>query len=1162
MAETLTPEQALAVSDRGGRLLVSAAAGSGKTKVLVDRLLSCLTDPNHPADIDEFLIITYTNAAAAELRGKIAARLTAYVGEHPENRHMQRQLQRLYLTKISTVHGFCGEILREYAYRLEIPGDFRIADESECQELRETVLNRLLEAAYEGAAEDAAFRAFVDTQGLGRDDALIPDLILKVYDSSRCHLDPERYLKFCAAQGSQSAVADAAQTPWGQYLMADLRSSLQGQIAILRSCAEAAEKKEGWGKVAGLLSDTAAQLRILSQERTWDGVAGFQVDFGRLYFPKKFPDQQLSERIKALREDCKDLVKSKLRAFTDSSDRVLEDLALAAPAAAGLTDLVRRFSRAYDRAKAARRILDFSDLEQKTLDLFLGRGRTGPTELAEEVGGKFREVLVDEYQDTNAVQDAIFSALTARRGNLFLVGDVKQSIYQFRLADPSIFLEKYRSFVPAPGLPGQDRKVLLSRNFRSGGAVLEAVNHVFSACMTPKVGGLAYTEKEALREGLPHEPLGEPEVELHVLQTDQDGYAQEAEYIADRLAELLDGTHFIRREGALSPIQPSDVAILLRSPNAVGAYYRAALERRGIPCASGAGTDLLQTPEVMVLRSLLQTVSNPRQDIPLAACLCSPAFGFRAEDLARARAGCREGSLYDAVCRDGGEKSGAFLKTLTALRRAARTERLTGLMEAVFTLTRLDSVFSALPGGGEENLRAFYHLASEYESRGRRDLESFLAYLDAMESRGLVLPGQTDNGVTILSIHKSKGLEFPVVFLCGLSRSFNLENTRAQVLCDRDLGLGLSCVDRRTRVRYPTVSRRAIAAKTLDATLSEELRVLYVAMTRAKDRLIMSYASRNPENALTRIALRRDLGGREALAASASCLGDWVLLAAMERTEAGALFSLGGDTDSAVPGNFPWKIVTAQAAPLPEDTRTTAAPAAPIPEATLEKLRQSLSFRYPHQAATQAPSKQTATERKGREKDLEAAEKAQELPPTSRRSWRAPAFAQAAKDRGSAVHLALQYIDYGKCGSLSGVRAELTRLQKAGFLTEEQEQAVDPASLARFFDSDLGKRLREAQNILREFKFSILDDGGVLAPDLEGEMILLQGVVDCAILEEDGITIIDFKTDRIAPDLLESTAQRYHPQVEAYASALERIFERRVKGKYLYFFHLDQAVAL
>ena len=257
MAETLTPEQALAVSDRGGRLLVSAAAGSGKTKVLVDRLLSYLTDPNHPADIDEFLIITYTNAAAAELRGKIAARLTAYVGEHPENRHMQRQLQRLYLTKISTVHGFCGEILREYAYRLEIPGDFRIADESECQELRETVLNRLLEAAYEGAAEDAAFRAFVDTQGLGRDDALIPGLILKVYDSSRCHLDPEGYLKFCAAQGSQSAVADAAQTPWGQYLMADLRESLQGQIAILRSCAEAAEKKEGWGKVAGLLSDTA-----------------------------------------------------------------------------------------------------------------------------------------------------------------------------------------------------------------------------------------------------------------------------------------------------------------------------------------------------------------------------------------------------------------------------------------------------------------------------------------------------------------------------------------------------------------------------------------------------------------------------------------------------------------------------------------------------------------------------------------------------------------------------------------------------------------------------------------------------------------------------------------------------------------------------------------
>ena len=1169
MAEMLTPQQAQAVSDRGGKLLVSAAAGSGKTKVLVDRLMGYLTDPNDPANIDDFLIITYTKAAASELRGKIAAKLSERIALEPENRHLQQQLQRLYMTTISTVHSFCGELLRQFAYRLDLSADFRTAEENECAQIRDTVMQEVLDLAYDTAGDDPDFCAFVDTQGIGRDDRQLPQILLKVYDSARCHLDPASWLEGCLDAVDTDGITDVSQTQWGKYLMEELFSYLDLQIRAMERCAELASDAASGESIAVLLRDTVYQLQHLRKSETWDQVvARKDIDYGTMRFKKDFTDDDLKEQIKAIRDSCKDGVKRAVKPFADPSEQVLSDLNSSAAAVRGMVALVRSFGKEYVNAKRRRRILDFSDLEHRALDLLLGVRRSGPTSVAREVGARYREVMVDEYQDSNAVQDAIYGALTAQKQNCFMVGDVKQSIYQFRLADPGIFLDKYAKFIPAEQAQvGQGRKVMLSRNFRSGGAVLSATNCVFERCMSPEVGGLYYGEDEALYEGIPHEPLGEPEVEFYGVQIRENTYPEEAAFVAHRIRELLDGTHMVRCKEGLRPIKPDDIMILLRSPNSVGEYYRQALEREGIRCASAGGGDLLQTEEIGVLHSILQAVHNPQLDIPLLAAMASPVFGFSADDLAAVRAGKRGYSVYDSLLASEEAKVQDFLSLLNKLRREARMETVSRVLETVFNETRLDSIYAAMADGEmkEANLRAFYHMAAGFEAGGQKDLGRFLEYLDAMEGKGLMTAAESGSAgcVGMMSIHKSKGLEFPVVFLCGLGRQFNQESKRAPVMCHKELGIGILVADNSRRVRYPTVARRAISAKTTADSLSEEMRVLYVAMTRARDRLIMMYSSDNLEKEVANMVIQSDMDCQELAIREVSCPGEWVLLSALHRSEASALFALGGRPRAVQSLDHPWFIQVVEAPEVQGSVHVTE-DEKPIPADAVEQLKRGLWFRYPYTAATTAPSKQTATQRKGRMKDQEAAENAEEPKPWQR-SWRKPSFVNGevqGKTRGNATHQALQYIRFECCEDISGVENEVQRLVQEGFLTAQQAGLIDCTQFGRFFATPLGAKLRGSKNVLREFKFSILDDGCSFDAALEGEKILLQGVVDCAMVEDDGITVLDFKTDRVTDETLAAAVERYRPQVQAYADAMSRIFEKNIKEKCLYFFHLDRLVEL
>ena len=1171
MAEQLTKQQEQAVYNRGGKLLVSAAAGSGKTKVLVDRLLSYLTDPVAPANIDDFLIITYTKAAAAELRIKIANKLSEKIVEDPNNRHLQRQMQRLYMTQISTVHAFCTEIIREFSYRLDISGDFRVAEENECIALQSVVLEQLLDECYENALEDPDFCAFLDTQGLGRDDRKVPELILQVYKSAICHLDPEKWLDWCVSVNDLSRVSDVSQTVWGRYLISDLHETLKLHIGALNNCISLSAQNGMLEKVTALLASTVAQLERLRGCGTWDEiVAAKDIDYGKLSFPKKCEDVALTERIKAVRNACKDGIAKKLKPFSNTSEKELADLETTAQSARGLIALTRRFMDHYRKKKLSRRLLDFSDLEHITLDLLLGTKRTGPTAVAEELSHRYREVMVDEYQDSNAVQDAIFSAITNTKNNCFMVGDVKQSIYRFRLADPEIFLKKYDEYVPAElAGPGQGRKVMLSKNFRSAEPVIEAVNDVFRTCMSKSVGGLIYGEDEKLEAGKQHICGNEAEIELYAVDADEDSCEEEANFVAGRVSELLDGTHSVRDGDVFRTITPEDIVILLRSPGSSGAVYAKALAKKGIRCNFGGSIDILKTEEVQILRGILQIIDNPLQDIPLITVLSSRVFGFSADMLAKIRSLHSGGNFYRAVCVSEEPKAAAFIATLNKLREVARLCTLPQLLQEIFFETGIDSIYAAMQDGKmrTENLQSFCQLVSGFDAGGVKSLDRFLIHLEGLDEKGVMGAGEDASGgaVTLMSIHRSKGLEFPVVFLCGLSRRFNREDAYEQVLCDRELGLGLYCVDTQNRVRYPSVAKRAIAAKILADGLSEEMRVLYVAMTRPKDRLIMTYAARNLPDILSKMAYRMDVSDPLLMTKEVGCPGRWVLLTALRRSEAGALFQIGAYPDNRTTNKYPWFICVVNGTDnTAAETREEPVLKQEISDALIRKLKDTLSMRYPHTAATAIPSKLTATQLKGRIKDNEAAQEAGEWS-VHRRNWRKPSFISGSatgRDYGNAIHGAMQYIRYAACIDRDGICGEIDRLVRDGYISSDQAAMINVDALLHFFGTDLGKKLVAGTEVIREFKFSVLEDASVFDLGADGEKILLQGVVDCALLEDDGIVVIDFKTDSVTEETLWQKVDYYREQVGIYAAALTKIYEKPVKASYLYFFSANKIVQL
>ena len=1183
MAEKLTNEQQAAVDSRERSLLVSAAAGSGKTKVLVERLFSYVE--REGGNLDDFLIITYTRAAASELRGKIAKALTERMERDPGNYHLRQQMLRVYRADIKTVDAFCTALLRENCHLLGedarghvLRPDFRVLDENEAQVLRERVLARTLDDFYGRLTTGSTLLA--DTLGAGRDDSALEDLVLELHAKLQAQPYEDKWLD--AQRAFWRAVPDKIEdTPYGKILLNEVRRKARHCKNLLQRAAQEMCANDALNqKYAPAFLDESYQLEALEGKTAegWDAARGVTIAFPRLAAVKDSDGGEMKARMKSLWDNCKETVKGFAEIFSASSDEAVEDLRTMASAMLALIDLTADFSRRYNEEKRRRNSADFSDQEHEAIRLLIGEDGA-PTELARIVSARYREIMVDEYQDTNEVQNCIFRAVSRQGENIFAVGDVKQSIYRFRLAEPGIFLEKYRTYADADhAAPGAPRRRVLSRNFRSRREVLAAANFVFAALMSREMGELDYTEEQHLHFGAEYYPEVPRETEFHYLAVEDtpeqrfDRAEAEARFVAKRIRCMLDEGFTVRGEdGTMRPAAPEDIVILMRSPSARQTVFAAALAREGIPCDGGESEDFFSAMEVAVVLSLLEVVDNPRQDVPLIAVLRSPLVGMSADRLAEIRALQREGDYYEALRQDEGEDAQAFLSLLHELRQVARELSADKLLWYIYDRCRVQAIFGAMEDGTarQARLRALYDYIRRLVQGGRTSLfdcvRQVRQLLESGDAPAITAAGAA-GGVRLMSVHKSKGLEFPVVFLADLNRSFNRQDLDRPVLVHPQLGVGAERVEVERRLRYDTVSKTALALTLEREAKAEELRILYVAMTRAQEKLIMVCSRKNPDKHLKELCALAELPAPPEAVAAVNCPGDWLLLALLSTYQAGVfhdytgvrpavlcdgpeglalrLHRIGGEEDGG--------------AAMPAEEPEARAPD-PQPDET------ALAFRYSHRAATVTPSKVTATQLKGRAIDQEIAEGT--LPARRTAAPEKPRFLQEKRgltgaERGTAMHLAMQFLPLDTPAVPEAVTAFAERLTARRLLTPEQAAALDIPALARFLASSLAERIRTAPQVWREYRFALLTDAGIYDVAAAGEEILLQGVADCVFETTAGLTVVDFKTDRVTAAEASQRAEAYRPQLDAYAGALSRILEKPVTERILYFFACGEEISL
>ena len=1184
MALQLTPQQQAVVENRGGSLLVSAAAGSGKTKVLVERLFRYV-EQDH-CSIDDFLLITYTKAAAAELRGKIAAELSSRMAEDPRNDHLKRQLLRVYQADIKTVDAFCTALLRENTHLLAKEGerhaltaDFRVLDESEAALVRERVLRRTLEEFYDCMDEGKALLA--DTMGAGRDDRALAALVLEVYEKLQSHAYPARWLEENRRVWQETGIS-FDETPYAKELLAMIRRKAAHWAQLLRGTAALTDGDEALAKGYGeKFRAVSFAFSRLSEAECWADARSraAAMEFPRLATPKGRKDDPVVAALKRVWEGSKEDVKKILTLLEVSGEEAMEDLRLMAPAMTALLDLVEAFQHAYREEKLRMNAADFSDQEHLALELLVGEDGA-PTELGEQISARYQEILVDEYQDTNEIQNAIFRSVSRGGKNLFTVGDVKQSIYRFRLADPTIFLEKYNRFKPhTEAGEGEERKILLSRNFRSRREILESTNFIFANILSPEMGEMEYGEEEALHFGAEYYPeRHDCATEFHLISAHRKSaedaqpvkrLTAEARFVARRIRQLLDEGYPVTEGESFRPCRPEDIVILMRSPGSRAAAFAQALAEREIPCSFEESTDFFSSMEITVIMALLQVVDNPRQDVPLISVLRSPVFGFSADRLAQIRGADRTGDFYDALKADGGEDCAAFFKCLEGLRLAGRDMGVHRLVWHIYNELNLLGIFGAMDEGERrrENLIAFSRHAEKFESNGYKGLFAFVTQL-----RRLVETGQapatkaaaTVSGVRLMSIHKSKGLEFPIVILADLDHGFSRQDFDTPVLVHPEMGLGPRCVDLKRKIKYPTLARLAIEEKLRRENLAEEQRILYVAMTRPKEKLILVDSMYSAPKTLQTLCAMASCPVMPETVAAGKNFGHWLLLPLLCRSEAAPLRACAeaAVTEPYSGKDAPWQVFFHDSAEFRHTPRRVHSG-----EENTEKTAAFdpalLTFEYPWEDETRLPAKVTATQLKGRRLDEEIAENTVHTPylrPLSQPKFRRESHGLLPTERGTANHLALQFLDF----SGGDVAAQIEKMRLDARLTEQQAQAVDIPALERFLSSPLAEEIRRGTNLRREYSFTLLMDAARYDPrSAAGDTMLLQGVVDCCFETEEGIVVVDFKTDRVFTD--EEIAQRaevYRPQLTAYSTALEQVLEKQVVRRVLYFLPAGKAAEI
>ncbi|SFJ06579.1 MULTISPECIES: helicase-exonuclease AddAB subunit AddA [unclassified Bacillus (in: firmicutes)] len=1217
-----TDDQWKAIVADGRDILVAAAAGSGKTAVLVERIIRKMIREENPVDVDRLLVVTFTNAAAQEMKNRIGEALEKVLIDDPASPHIRKQLSLLNRASISTIHSFCLQVIRTYYYMLDVDPRFRIANETENELLKEEVLDDILEAEY-GMENNELFFELVDRYTSDRTDDDLQRMILALHTESRAHPDPNGWLdKLVEAYDVEGKTIEDLM--YASYLLEDVKVQLETAKQYAEKAIELAMLPDGPAPRVETLQADLLLLQNLSEAACGSWTSTYEAmqtaSWQTLKRIKKSDyNEEIVKQVDSLRNKAKDEVK-KLHEelFSRSPESFLRDFQDMHPVLRKLVGLVKVFTEQFQAIKRDKGMVDFTDLEHFCLQILSERtdeGELRPSPVAWQYRHKFTEVLVDEYQDTNFVQESIIKLVTKdaeQDGNLFMVGDVKQSIYRFRLAEPGLFLGKYKRFT-SEGIDG-GMKIDLAKNFRSRHEVLAGTNFIFKQIMGEAVGEIDYDEDAELKLGASYPEGADPSAELlFIHQSDNAAVDEEegvelekaqleARLIAQRIKAMVDSGYEVydRKTNGMRPVTYRDFVILLRSMPWAPQIMEE-LKQQGIPVYAELATGYFEATEVNVMMNLFRVIDNPAQDIPLAAVLRSPIVGLTDEELAMLRTHGKKSSFYEVMRsflqgapleeeKELHEKISWFYKYLQEWREFARQQSLSDLIWKVYRETGYYDFVSGLPAGKQRqaNLRVLYDRARQYEATSFRGLFRFLRFIERILERGDDMGtaralGEQEDVVRIMTIHKSKGLEFPVVFVAGLGRRFNTQDLMKRFLLHKDFGFGSQFIDPKKRIKYTTLSQLAIKRKMKMELIAEEMRVLYVALTRAKEKLILIGTVKDKEK-----EIQKWLDAREHtewllpdyVRAGATCYLDWIVPSLCRHKDSDMLLEMGqGDIPTDIyEYDATWKVEAVDVAELqaPEPMKEEK-------QELLEALREQksvslcseqkdevykrLTWQYGFEDAATHRAKQSVTEIKRNYQAQEGSDtsfiKRVRAPIETR-----PRFMEKKgltyAERGTAVHTVMQHVNLAKAITAEVIQEQIAEMVNKELLTFEQAEEIAPEKIVAFFETELGKRMLAAKHVEREVPFTMMLSANEAYQDWtaeQDESILVQGVIDCMIEEEEGIVLIDFKTDTIgarfpggfeqARPILE---ERYKIQLALYRKALEKSLHQPVKETYLYFF--------
>jgi len=1156
-----TKEQEQAIYTKDCNLLVAAGAGSGKTAVLVERIINKII--NDGVDIDRLLVVTFTNAAASEMRERIADRIYKEIENKPE---LQKQISLLGKASITTMHAFCLKVIRDNFFEVGLDPNFRIGDTTECELIKLEALEELLEEKYE--SDDENFENIVNIYTSNKDDDTLRSMILKIYNFIQSAPFPNQWLEEQTELFHIDDDAKIEETPWGKLLMDYAREEIQSGIEELKALEEEIMDSPEAANYLITIQNDIYMLRALAEKcTTWDemyeNIKNFE--FERLKSARGV-DEEIKTQVTTTRDKVKEIVKKYLKekVFLANSQMVREDLEILYGNLKEISKLVKAFDINFKEKKLEKNLVDFNDIEHIALKLL-----SSNEEIASIYREQFDEILVDEYQDSNMIQEYILGTISKNR--MFMVGDVKQSIYRFRQARPDLFLSKYQSFPNVnDNLLSNSKKILLFKNFRSNENIIDATNYIFEKIMSKEVGEIDYDEKEFLRFGAEYYGYNGEPTEINLIETknqdeefeldedlDLDSNAQlEGKLIAHRIQELVGRLEvYDKKTGNKRVATYRDFVILLRSTVGSIDAFMEELTMAGIPVYADNTGGYFNNTEVQIIMALLKIIDNPIQDIPLLAVLRSQIGGFDVEELTEIRLIDRNISYYEAMQRyasqenELGQKASRFLNQLSIWREKSKYMSLSELLWLLYHETGYYYYISLFPDGlqRQSNLKLLLERAEAYEKTSFKGLFNFLNYIDNMkESSGDMesckIIGENEDVVRIMSIHKSKGLEFPVVFLAGTTKKFNYRELNENLVFHSELGFGADVINYEKRIRYASISKIALTQKIKAEAMSEEMRILYVAMTRAREKLIITALVPNLEKAYDKYA--------EPLTqykiSKANCFFDWIGTAVIEKHNDWIInqYTFGEAVHlNQREAEIENKLGEMQLIASNDKTRQ-------------KEIDAQMNWVYCHQLATGIPSKISITE-------LKRMESGEEIKPDISMIEK-PDFLKEELENGTRygtlVHTALQKLNFISKQNEGELIQQIQKIV-SGLTDEENVQKSIIKKLLRFTKSSLFAEMQQAKKIFKETSFNL----NLTAKEVYGieseEAIMIQGIIDLYYIDQDDkIVLVDYKTDRV--EMGEELVKRYASQLAYYKRALEDITGKEVKKTIIYSLKLEKEITI